>query len=139
MSYAFVTVFGTGISVNPNLRRVETQYNGYAGANGVTGMRLGHRGYPLVVTGISRYTSSTYAAARLGLLTAINETDAAHRADVENDWTYGSEAYYNLVYDHMELVPFMSPDGTAKTIHWSGTYAWCRFIVYFRNLSDPTP
>jgi hypothetical protein len=139
MSYSFVTVFGSEISVNPNLRRVETQYNGYAGANGVTGMRLGHRGYPVVVTGIARYTASTYAAARLGLLTAINTTDATHRADVENDWTYGSETYYNLVYDHMELVPFQAPDGTAKTFRWSGTYAWCRFIVFFRNLSDVTP
>jgi hypothetical protein len=138
MSYAFATVFGTEISVNPNLRRVETQYNGYAGANGVTGMRLGHRGYPLVVTGIVRYTSSTYAAARLGLLTAINSTDATYSEDVEANWTYGSETYYNLVYDHMELVPFGAPDGTLKTIRWTGAACYARFIVFFRNLSDVT-
>jgi len=139
MSTAFTAAFGYEISVNPNLRCVETQYNGYAGANGITGMRLGHRGYPLIVTGITRYTASTYAAARLGLLTAINVTDAYYRDSVEADWTYGSETYYNLVYDHMELVPFAAPDGTMKTIRWSGSYCYARFIVFFRNLSDVTP
>ncbi|MCE5184928.1 MAG: hypothetical protein LLF76_02240 [Planctomycetaceae bacterium] len=134
MSQAFTTVFGNEISVNPAMRRNQTQYNGYAGAHGVTGMKLGTRGSVIVVAGIMRYTAATYALARIGLGTAIQTIDATYRDAVEDTWTYGSESYANTVYDHIELVPSQGPDGHQKLFRWNGSACFVHFVAYFRCL-----
>jgi hypothetical protein len=131
---AFATVFGAEISVAPAMRRNQTQYNGYAGAHGITGMKLGTRGFSIVVSGILRYTASTYAQARIGLGTGLQTIDATYRDAVEDTWTYGSESYANTVYDHIELVPFQGQDGSVKTFRWNGNQCYVRFVAYFKCL-----
>jgi hypothetical protein len=134
MTVSIQSVFGNEICVNPGMRRNQTQYTGYAGADGCTGMRLGTRGYSIVVSGILRYTAGNYAAARIGLGTVLQTIDATYRNAAEDTWTYGAEYYANTVYDHLELIPFAGGDGAAKTFRWNGSQCYVRFVAYFRSL-----
>jgi hypothetical protein len=131
MSYSMVTVLGSEISVHTGFRRNQAQLNGYAGANGVTGMYLGTRGRPIVVTGVFRYTAATYAAARYGLITAIDTLISTYTGIAEDTWIYGFESYANTVLLSIEIERGGNGD---KVYHWSGSQCWCRFVANFMQL-----
>lgn len=105
MTVSIDTLFGSEISVTPLPPVCETQYGGVAGANGVTGMRLGFRGYPIVIRGRLRTAAGlTYAQARAAMITAINAINA-YCDDAEDTWTYGSESHTATVLDRFVLLP----------------------------------
>jgi hypothetical protein len=129
MSYSMVTVLGTQISVQTGWRKNQSQLSGYAGANGVTGMYLGTRGRPIIVTGIFRYTASTYAAARYGLILAVDAIIATYTGIAEDTWIYGSESYANTVM--LSIEPIRNGN---KTYHWNGSQCYCQFVATFQQM-----
>jgi hypothetical protein len=127
----FQTVFGSEISVSPAWRNNETQLNGYAGATGVTGMRLGTRGRMITVSGTVRHTDATFAAAKAGLVGDIDSFITTYGAAVEDTWQDGTVNYSNVVFLRMEPIPSRKADGTVGVYHWTGAACYCKFIAYF--------
>lgn len=135
MTVSITTVFGSEISVNTGLRVNQTQFTGYAGANGVTGMWLGTRGRLIIVSGTMRYTAASYLQARSGLIAAIELILSTYTGIAEDTWTYGSyESYANTVLTHIEPLPARGADGTIKTYHWNGSQCYCKFNAYLRQM-----
>ncbi len=133
MSYDLKEVFGPEISVQDGYSRYQMQYSGYAGANGLTCMNLGHRGYDMIVSGIVRGTNfNSYEAYRVSALDFIN--GIIHDANYKqaNTWTYNDISYVDCVFDHMEIIPVWD-----KQYHYnpSTKSGWFRFIAYFKGLS----
>lgn len=135
MSYAIATVFGPAISVNSAWRVNQVQFNGYAGAAGVSGMYLGTRGRSIIVSGTMYYTAATYLQARYGLISAIDAIIATYTGIAEDTWTYGSyESYANTVLVELKPLPAVAEDGTIKTYHWNGAQCYCKFNAYLRQM-----
>jgi len=120
---ALTDIFGTHINVTPQGRRRDKQKTGFAGAHGMTGMNLGSRGRPIVVTGTLYAAGASYALARAALLAAINVIDAYQ--DLSDDtYTYQSETYY---YTTFESPVMIQPGPAGRGIYYNGSQAFCRF------------
>lgn len=132
MTVSISTLFGSEIDVTPLPPVCETQYGGVAGANGVTGMRLGFRGYPIIVRGRLRTASGlTYANARAAMISAIN-TINAYCDDAADTWTYGSESHTNTVLDRFTLLPA----GRDKYYHYTSDGSmYVDFVAFLRSMS----
>lgn len=129
MAINLTTIFGNEINVAFQPREPNNQYTGFAGAHGVTGMMMGSRGWPLIVTGTLRAYGTTYRAARNALVQLI-ETIEGYQFYPEQDYTYQDETYRNVVFEKFQLI-----DSNGKSFIWSAEgYCICRFVAYFRSM-----
>jgi len=124
MAIALTVIFGSEINVTPQPRQVERQYAGFAGAEGVTAMHMGSRGYQLVISG--RLRAATRAPLQAGI-DAIN----SYCWSAAGDYSHGGITYSWVVFDKMEI----SRDGRGKGFHLLGSgWVTCEFTMYARAL-----
>lgn len=131
MSINIETVFGSEISITPFPPVCETQFSGVAGANGLTGMRLGFRGYPIIIRGKLRTSYyATYALARAAMITGLNNINA-YCDDAEDTWYYGSENHTNTVLERVTLIP----DAYGRVYHYtSAGTMYVDFVAFLRSM-----
>ena len=132
MSTALTTVFGGQISVSFQPRRAHRLRSAFSGANGLTDMMLGTRGYPITVTGVLYGSGVDYAAARANIASQIEGIEA-YLWDPEEDYTYFDETYYNVVLDRIDLIPFGNPPRVFRQT--SDGYAMAQFIALLTSLA----
>ena len=125
MSIALTTKFGYEIKVFTQPYLVEIQFVGFPGAHGVTGMNLGTRGKPLVITGKLRYAGSSYDNSRENLDAWIATIEALLWTDAA-DYTYHGQIYEQVQFTHFELVP----DGEGKVYHMTASCVFVNFIIH---------
>jgi len=122
-------IFGNEINVSFQLREPNNQYTGFAGAHGVTGMMMGSRGWPLIVTGTLRAYGKTYRVARNALVQLI-ETIEGYQCYPEQTYSYLNEIYTNVAFERFQLI-----DTDGKQFKYTSEgYCICRFIAYFRSM-----
>jgi len=118
-------IFGSEIIVSPQPRIMQRQYAGIPGTEGLLSMTLGTRGRIITITGRLAATGASYAAARANLQTLIDAVEAYEHAEAD-DYTYGNETFYNVVFDSIQIIP----DAQQKIYHFLSTgYVSCRFIA----------
>jgi hypothetical protein len=124
MAVDLTTIFGPEIKVVAQPRQVHRQYAGFPGADGVTAMHMGSRGYQLVIRGRLR------AATRPVLQAAIDAIEA-YLCYGAADYSHDGVAYYLVVFDKFGLVT----DSGGKAFHKVSTgWVTCEFIMYARAL-----
>ena len=131
MSTSITSVFGSEIIVGWQPRDLARNYAGFAGANGLTSMNLGTRGYAITITGRLRVSDNNYAAARAALNTLI-ETVEAYLEAAADDYTFKSDTYTDVVWDRLQLVP--GPTGSFLRWNVEGE-AFADFIMHGRSLT----
>ena len=132
MSIELTTVFGNSISVSYQPKKAHRQRSAYSGANGLTDMMLGTRGYSITVTGVLYGSGDNYAAARENILSQIEGIEA-YLWDAEEDYTFYNEVYRNVVLDGIELV---KSGKDHKTFHRTADgYVMVIFIAHLTSLS----
>lgn len=93
-----VTLGTTEITVDPQPYRMQRQYHGFAGANGLTALAMGSRGRVAVVTGVLRAASRALLAnVRVG----VEDLQLLGAAD----YTWLGEAFPSAVWEDFRLVP----------------------------------
>ncbi|MGH2271395.1 hypothetical protein ACQ9LF_06310 [Anaerohalosphaeraceae bacterium U12dextr] len=129
MAINLTAIFGNEINVSFQPREPNNQYTGFAGAHGVTGMMMGSRGWPLIVTGVLRAYGTSYRAARNALVQQI-ETIEQYQFYPEQTYSYQDEIYYDVVFDKFQLI-----DSDGKLFKYTSEgFCVCRFIAYFRSM-----
>jgi hypothetical protein len=93
-------------------RQMARSLTGYAGANGLTGMALGTRGYQVPIRLTLRAAGNTYALARAAAEVLIAAVEALQALDAA-EYTYGGTTYSNCIWDKPQLLP--GPDGRQYT------------------------
>ena len=132
MSIALTTVFGSQVSVSFQPRRAHRLRSAFSGANGLTDVMLGTRGYPIVVTGVLYGSGVNYAAARADIVSQIEGIEA-YLWDPEEDYTYFNETHYNVVLDRIELIPSGNPPRVFRQT--ADGYAMVQFIALLTSLA----
>jgi hypothetical protein len=125
MATALTSLFGSEIKVFAQPRLAEIQFVGYPGAHGVTGMNLGTRGKPLVITGTLRYAGSGYDDSREHLDALIAVIEALLSAEAA-DYTYHGQTYEQVQFVRFELVP----GGQGKVYHMTADCVLVNFIMH---------
>jgi gamma-glutamylcyclotransferase (GGCT)/AIG2-like uncharacterized protein YtfP len=129
MSINFTQVFGSEIKVGFQCREPNNQYAGFPGAHGITGMMMGSRGYPIIITGQLRIGGANYRAARTAMIQLIANIEKL-QFYAEQTYTYGDELYMYVVFEKLQLL-----DSNGKEfMYTSEGYCVTRFIAYFRSL-----
>lgn len=129
MSTALTAIFGSEIKVGFQPRASQIQYTGYPGAHGLTGIRLGSRGYPIIVTGRLFGTGGTYDLARADLATKIDTIETWLWA-ASQTFTFRGNTFDYVVFEKFELIPrngkyfFLTSEG----------YVVCDFFCILRSL-----
>lgn len=129
MSTALTSIFGSEIRVGFQPRSSQIQYTGFPGAHGLTGLRMGSRGYPIFVTGRLFGSGSPYAVARANLATAIDTIESYLWADLEA-YTFGGNIFYYVTFESFKLLPrggkyfFLTSTGDVV----------CDFVAVLRSL-----
>ena len=132
MSTALTTIFGSEIKAALQPRAHHRQYAGFPGAHGLTGMYMGSRGAPLMITGRLAAGGANYQAARVALQTIIDDIDVGYIEAEADDYTHMGSTYYDVVFNRFELIP--GRDG--KYFHYTAAgYCACDFICTGRSLS----
>lgn len=104
MSTTLISIFGSEIKVGFQPRSSQIQYTAFPGAHGLTGIRMGSRGYPIFVTGKLVGSGGSYAAARANLTTTIDAIENHLWADMDT-YTFGGNTFDNVVFEKFQLVP----------------------------------
>jgi hypothetical protein len=105
MATELTTIFGNEIRVGNDFRIIQRQYNGFAGAHGLTTKHMGSRGSVIVVSGILRGTAeSSYDTARNKCLEIITATEQ-YLAAGDTDYTFKGTTYEKVVWDKINIVP----------------------------------
>ena len=125
MSTALTTTFGSEIKVFTQPRLVETQFTGFPGGHGVTGMNLGTRGRVLVITGTLRYAGNSYDNSRAGLDAWIADIEAL-LSTVAADYTYCGQTYEQVQFVNFQLIP----DGQGKAYHMTASGVFVNFVMH---------
>jgi len=125
MATDLTTIFGTEINVTAQPREVVRQYNHFAGANGLTAMHLGSRGYHVTVAG------RMHMATRALLETAVGDIQSWCFAPAY-DYSFYGVIYYGILWDRMQVVP----DAAGSTYHLTSEgLVTCRFIMEGRSIT----
>jgi hypothetical protein len=129
MAINFTQIFGTEIKVSLQPREPNNQYAGFPGAHGITGIMMGSRGYPVIITGQLRTYGVNYRAARTAMIQLIEAIEFL-QFYAEQTYTYGDEIYYYTVFEKLQLLDsngkqfIYTPEGCCVT----------RFVASFRSL-----
>ncbi len=129
MATALTSIFGSEITVHRTGRVNNRQYSGFAGANGVTAMHLGTRGYSLVVRGTIRASSVDYSTARAAVQAAFDAIEA-YLSAAAADYTHAGVTYYAILWDRIE--PLLAGDD--KAFFWTGSQVVLKFVAQGRSL-----
>ena len=123
------TLFGSEICVNPTPHNPQRQFSGFAGADGLTAMYMGTRGYTVEIAGKLRAAGATYASARAALITVVATVEGYQALGALN-YSYGSEAYYFAIFEGFKVT------GGKKKYHYNTqtAKAWCEFSITLRCL-----
>ena len=130
MTVSITTLFGSEIRVDAQPRRARRSFVGFPGSNGLVSLFHGTAGYPITISGRLTASGANYAAARAALWPTIEAIEDQLSAYAD-DYTYLSDTYYNCVFREFKLLP----DGSGKSIHWSGAYAWADFVAVLEALA----
>jgi len=132
MSIALVDVFGVYITVSPGAYRADRQRSAFSGANGLTDMMLGLRGYPIIVTGLLYGSGANYAAKRQNILSQIQAIES-YFWDAEETYTFFSDTYYNVVFDKLD---FPGQGNPQKMFNWTSEgYLFTAFKAFLTSLA----
>ncbi len=133
MATDLTSIFGNEINVLAEPRKIDRQYRSFAGANGLVSRSMGHRGRPLVVTGLLRGSSSSnYNTARGSLQDIIDDIDTIMRATEEEDFSFAGQTYYDVVWDDFKIIKDSSNNYFQLT---AGGACMVRFIATGRLLN----
>ncbi len=125
------TIYGPEIIVSHDTRKAVRQYDGFAGAHGVTAMHLGSRGYPIAVRGTLRVAiTTTYKAAREVMETAILAIEQYNWAGTDT-YTFKGSVFDNVLFDDA-IKP--TKDANGKMFFVAGGWLICRFTARLRGL-----
>jgi hypothetical protein len=129
MATNLTAIFGTEIKTGIQPREPNNQYTGFPGAHGITGMMMGSRGYPLVVSGQLRTYGANYITARTAMINLIEQIELLQFYAEQTYW-YGNEVYEYVAFEKMQLL-----DSNGKQfMYTSEGYCVTRFIAYFRSM-----
>jgi hypothetical protein len=100
------SIFGNEITVYRTALQVDREYTGFAGAEGLSCMFLGTRGYGIVVTGILRAngSGSSYQNARSAMADKILDLENWLVSD-DRDYKFNNEYFGNVVWEKIDLIP----------------------------------
>jgi len=100
------SIFGDEITVYRTALQVDREYTGFAGAEGLSSMFLGTRGYDIVVTGILRAngSGSSYQNARLAMADKILDLENWLVID-DRDYEFMNEHFGNVVWEKIDFIP----------------------------------
>ena len=130
MATALTTALGSSeIIVGRRPRQMTRSLNGYAGANGLTGMNLGTRGYQVPILLTLRGTGSTYAVARAAAETLVTAVEALQALDAA-DYAYGNVTYTACIFEQAQVLP--GPGG--NEYRWTGSECLVRMSIVMRAL-----
>lgn len=113
MSTTLISLLGNEIIVGIVAAAPQRTFTGFTGADGITAMNHGLRGYAVPVTGTIRVNGNTYALARAAADTAINNI-AAMQNWAPNTYTHKGSTYYNAIFHGFRILP-----QGAKTYHYT--------------------
>ena len=129
MSTTLTSIFGSEIKVGFQPRSSQIQYTGFPGGHGLTGIRLGSRGYPIVVTGRLFGSGGSYAAARTDLTNKIDAIENYLWADLET-YTFEGNTFNYVVLESFKLLP----RGGKYFFLTSEDYVVCDFVAVLRSM-----
>jgi len=126
----FTSIFGNEIKVVAQPRRLQRQFVGFPGAEGLAGMYMGTRGYKIAVTGRLVGSGGSYDAARADLQTTIDAIEAYY-ADFPATYTFKGTNYNDVI-----LVDFKILTGRGgKAFFWTSEgYMVCDFVATMISL-----
>ena len=124
MATDLTTIFGSEIKVYAHPRIVHRQYSGFPGADGLTAMFLGSRGFPLVISGVVREASRPLCEAAVSSIADYLWAAAA-------DYSFYGTTYEAVVFERIQLVP----DSEGKALHLNSLgQVFCQFVCHARSL-----
>jgi len=129
MATALTDIFGSEICVAAQPWIHHRNYTAFPGANGLLGMWMGTRGYPLIISGRLRATGASYAVARATLQTGINALSYLP-GWLPGDYSFAGTTYNSIVFDSIRLIS----DNTGKTFHMTASYVYVDFVCQARSL-----
>ncbi len=130
MATALTAIFGSKIKVGFQPRKPVLQLTGFPGANGLVGMHLGSRGYPIFVTGQLTGTGASYAAARLSVTATINAIASYIFADPAS-YSFSGTTYDYVIFTEFRLIP----DFGGKFFHYTAEgNVTCQFVATLLSL-----
>ena len=109
MATALTNMFGSELIVSVPSQIPQKTYTGFSGANGMTLMNHGFRGYVVRIRGVIRVSGATYALAHVAANAAVN-TIAATQAYTEADYTYAGSTYANATFTNFRTFPRLGKD-----------------------------
>lgn len=130
MTIALTAIFGTNIKVGFQPRKPVLQLTGFPGANGLVGMHLGSRGYPIFVTGQLTGGGESYTLARQSLIATITTIGSYIFADP------ASYSFSGTIYDYVIFTEFrLIPDENGKFFHYNAAgNVTCQFVAGLLSL-----
>ncbi|MCE5186084.1 MAG: hypothetical protein LLF76_08170 [Planctomycetaceae bacterium] len=132
MSVTLAYALGTSeLIVGRQPRQMSRRLDGYAGADGLTGMNLGTRGYVIPIILTLRAAGASYAAARATMEAYIYTVELLQDLDAA-EYTYGSITYSLAIWERPLLVP-VSPNSLYRYDPRKGIMT-CRMSIILRGL-----
>lgn len=111
--------------VGRRVRQMQRTLRGYAGAEGLTGMNMGTRGFQVPITLTLRSSGATYAVAREAMENLIYIVEQLQYL-AAGSYLYGNIQYDNCVWSAPQLLP-IAPDG--KQYAWNGAQVRCKMTI----------
>ncbi len=105
MSTNLTSIFSDEITVHAQNRKVDKQFSGNAGSNGLTCMHLGGKGYDLVVKGTLRASGDDYDSARAALQAVLDDTVEPFLWADADTYEFRGETFENIVWLDISLLP----------------------------------
>jgi len=97
MAYELSNLLGNELNVGIVPPATQRTFTGYAGADGITSMNMGHRGYVIPINGKIRVTGATYQLARAAADAAILNI-ARLQYWAPGIYTHAGSSYYNAIF-----------------------------------------
>jgi len=130
MSTALITLFGSEITARAQRREADREFNGFAGAHGLTSMLLGSRGKDVIVKGVIRGTGNTYDLARADAIDSFDSMETWLFAPAD-DYTFHGDTYESVVWNKITMVP----DAAGKMFRQTSSgNVIVEFVAYGRSL-----
>lgn len=103
MSVSLTNLLGTELIVGIDPPRNQRTFDGFPGANGLTTMNHGKRGYAVPITGKIRVYGASYAVARTNA-DAVIATMANYQDLPAADYYFGNTTYYNGIFHDFRIL-----------------------------------
>lgn len=97
MATELSSILGNELIVGIVPPATQRTFTGYAGADGITSMNMGHRGYVVPIKGKIRVTGGSYAAARANADVVILNIAALQYWN-PGIYTHLGSSYYNAIF-----------------------------------------